>query len=165
MTTSIAEPCGLDIMNRKNLCLLIPALPKLSRAWLAILTLCISSHAQPFNIDWFTIGMGGGVSSGGPFTLATTLGAAEGEHSSGGNITLDGGFAPALEVPSPTTAPRLLIQQAGLNVVISWQDEEAVGFVLEESTSLPLSWGPSASGTPATIIPAGKAKFYRLRKP
>ena len=52
-----------------------------------------AAQAQPFQIDWYTIDSGGGVSAGGSFELAGTIG----QHDAGGPMTgsgleLTGGF-------------------------------------------------------------------------
>jgi len=58
--------------------------------------------AQPFEIMWYTIDGGGGVSTGGSYTLAGTIGQPDAASGlAGGPYTLDPGFWPgALAAPT-----------------------------------------------------------------
>ena len=47
-----------------------------------------------YSIDWYTIDSGGGISSGGAYTLAGTIGQPDAAWSSGGSYELLGGFWP-----------------------------------------------------------------------
>lgn len=62
--------------------------------------------------------------------------------------------------------PRLHIQLAGGNAVISWSPDTP-GFLLEQVTALPAaSWQPGPLGNPTSPFPvASQARFYRLRHP
>jgi hypothetical protein len=79
-------------------------------ALIAIATtlLCVNASAQPFEIVKSTIDGGGGISSGGTFTLSGTIG----QHDAGGTMTgggyvLTGGFWAG----SSTSTPRLCADQ------------------------------------------------------
>ncbi|MHC4462439.1 MAG: hypothetical protein ACYS6W_01495 [Planctomycetota bacterium] len=52
------------------------------------------SLAQEYAIDWYTIDGGGGVSSGGQYVLAGTIGQPDAAYSAGGSYELLGGFWP-----------------------------------------------------------------------
>jgi len=125
-----------------------------------------SAKAQSYSIDWFTIGGGGGASSGDSYTLNGTIGQPDAGTLSGGGYALQGGFWPGIVVPSTTGAPTLFILSSGNNVVISWSPTTP-GFTLEETESLSLpAWTPAPGGNPTPpITVASGTKFYRLRKP
>ncbi len=76
---------------------------------LLFLVLAVSSHAQPFSIDWHTIGGGGGTSIGGAFSLSGSIGRPEAEAvMTGGNLSLIGGFwgvDAAGQTPDTTVTP------------------------------------------------------------
>src|SRR5258708_16849103 len=77
------------------------------------------SHAQSFDISWYTIDGGGGASSGGTFSLTGTIGQPDAGHMAGGNFTLDGGFWGIFAaVPTPGSS-LLTIQPAFSHVIVS----------------------------------------------
>jgi hypothetical protein len=128
----------------------------------------LNLSAQNYSIDWFTIDGGGGTSSGGPYTLAGTIGQADAGEMSGGNYALQGGFWSIFAVQVPG-APALLIVPAGLGLAtISWTPNTA-GFVLQmnDTVNNPAAWtdAPSGSANPTTVPATGSQKFYRLHKP
>jgi hypothetical protein len=51
-----------------------------------------ASDARDYLLGWQVIGFGGGVSSGGEYTLSSTVGQATAGELTGGNYTLGGGF-------------------------------------------------------------------------
>jgi len=63
-------------------CLLMFMLPSLSQG------------EGPYEISWYTIDGGGGMSSGGPYVLMGTIGQPDADWSSGGKYELLGGFLP-----------------------------------------------------------------------
>ena len=67
----------------------------------AVILLTPELRAQSYTIDWYTIGGGGGASSGGDFTLSGTIGQPEAGTMSGDNYSLAGGFWGALQTPPP----------------------------------------------------------------
>ena len=129
------------------------------------LVLPVVANAQ-YAIDWFTVDGGGGVSSGGNFSLTGTIGQPDVGTLSGGNYTLQGGFWPGIVVPATGEAPTLFVQLSGASIIILWSP--TTGFSLEQSsTLLPGSWAPAPSGAnnPATIPLGSGPTFYRLKKP
>lgn len=56
------------------------------------LLLVSAAFAQPYSIDWFTIGGGGGTSTGGGYSMSGTIGNPAAGNLSGGGYTLEGGF-------------------------------------------------------------------------
>jgi hypothetical protein len=134
---------------------------------LVALMIFTSAARAQYAIDWFTLDGGGGTSSGGSFALSGTIGQSDAGTLSGGNYTLQGGFWPAIVVPTTGEAPTLFIQLSEISVIVSWSPA-APGFSLEQSSSLlPGSWAPASSGAdnPATIPLGSGATFYRLKKP
>jgi len=53
-----------------------------------------ASAAGPYQLDWYTIDGGGGISAGGPYVLTGTIGQPDADYSSGGKHELLGGFWP-----------------------------------------------------------------------
>jgi hypothetical protein len=135
----------------------------LTASWVAFTG---SGHAQ-YVIDWYSTDAGGGISSGGSYTLSGTIGQPDAGTLTGGSYTLQGGFWPGLIVPPTGETPTLFIQLSGGNVIISWAPASP-GFSLEQSSTLLLgSWGaiPNGGANPATIPLSSAPTFYRLRKP
>src|SRR5258708_32061491 len=78
------------------------------------------SHAQSFDISWYTIDGGGGSSAGGTFSVTGTIGQPDAGHMAGGNYTIDGGFLGIFSaVPTPR-APMLAIQPPLPHLLVSW---------------------------------------------
>jgi hypothetical protein len=63
-------------------CLLVLMVPALCRG------------AGSYEISWYTIGGGGGISTGGPYVLTGTIGQPDAAWSAGGSYELLGGFWP-----------------------------------------------------------------------
>ncbi len=61
---------------------------------LIIVLVTISMVAADYSISWYTIDGGGGLSTGGTFTLEGTIGQPDAGEMSGGDYTLSGGFWP-----------------------------------------------------------------------
>ncbi len=62
-----------------------------------LLTICLVTIVPAlgdYDIAWHTIDGGGGVSSGGPYTLTGTIGQPDAAYSAGGDYELLGGFWP-----------------------------------------------------------------------
>jgi hypothetical protein len=126
-------------------------------------------HAQSYSIDWYTIGDGGGTSTGGVYQLSGTIGQPDvGPVMTNGQFSVTGGFWVLPIAVQSLGAPTLTIVPAAPgNATISWLPNTP-GFVLQESLSLsPPNWTNSASGAtnPITIPATLPAKFYRLKKP
>ena len=130
--------------------------------------------AESYSIDWFTIDGGGGISTGGVYSVCGTIGQPDAGKLTGGGFTLEGGFwgvASAIQTPG---APFLSISNSIGSVTLSWP-LPADGLLLEQTnrlTGLPGPW-PRVTGsyvTNATEIrvtlpsTAGN-RFFRLYKP
>lgn len=135
----------------------------------------ISSHAQPFDLNWFTIDGGGGTSAGGVYAVNGTIGQPDAGVMSGGNYSLVGGFwgiAAAIQTPG---APHLSIERTNGSVRVFWP-LPATGFVLDATTALTdppttswmqVSYPYQTNATHVSLTlpaPVGNT-FYRLRRP
>jgi hypothetical protein len=139
---------------------------------LLVLATALSGFAQSYDLSWFTIDGGGGVSSGGGYTLAGTIGQPDAATLSGGPYTITGGFWSIIGgVTPPPGSPPLSVKVSGHNVIISWPSA-STGFVVEQTTSLkPTAWSTAPQtvtddGTTKSITvaaPTLRSTFYRLR--
>jgi hypothetical protein len=133
-----------------------------------------AASAQNYSIDWFTIDGGGGISTGGVYTVNGTIGQPDASGPmTGGGYSLTGGFWSLLAVTQTPGAPKLTITLVSANVAkVSWLFP-STGFVLQQNTNLNAPvWIPpleviSDDGTNRFIIvnpPVGN-RFYRLSHP
>ena len=139
---------------------------------LALLLGVSLASAQNFAIDWFTIGGGGGVSTGDVYSVSGTIGQPHAGTLSGGNFTLHGGFWSVLAVQSPG-APFLSVRLSATNtVLVSWPTP-ATGFELQQNPDLTTTNWTNVGLTPADVgadkqvilAPPVGHRFFRLRKP
>lgn len=129
------------------------------------------SMAQPYSIDWNTIGGSGGTSTGGAFALSGTIGQPDASQQpiTGSVFSLTGGFWSLFAIQTHN-APLLSIERQSANVRVVWP-LPATGFVLDQSLTATGVWSQVSFpyATNATDIsisapaPTGN-KFYRLRK-
>jgi hypothetical protein len=138
-------------------------------SFLFLLGLAIPVSAE-FQIEPWTASGGDGVSTGGPYTLAGTIGQSDTALSSAGNYTLVGGFwGGAYQGP----VPRLSITLPGENTVLHWPSW-ATGWVplMKDTVAPPTAWTlvpetPVLVGNEFTVtLPVGaNAKFFHLWLP
>jgi hypothetical protein len=133
-------------------------------------------QAQSYSINWYTIGGGGGSSSGTngatTYTVSGTIGQPATASMSGGNYSLTGGFWSILAVVQTPGYPFLSITRSGTQAVISW-NAPATGFVVEQSSTLAAnSWtiSPATLTTNGgiisiTVTPTNGYQFFRLHNP
>lgn len=131
------------------------------------------ANAQNYSIDWYTIGGGGGTSSGGAYSISGTIGQADTGTMSGGPYSIVGGFWSLVAAIQTPSSPTLNLTQTGNSVVLSWP-AVSTGFILEKNSNLALtaSWtttlpAPVVVGNQYFVtnsITAGN-QFYRLRHP
>jgi hypothetical protein len=135
--------------------------------------LACSAIAQNYSIDWYSIGGGGGTSTGGVYSVSGTIGRPALGKSTGGNYSLESGFWSIVTVLQTPGGPVLTLVRSGENVILSWPDDNS-GFRLEQTTSVaePASWavpGQMTTSTNAgviTVTTPGTAGylFFRLKK-
>ena len=82
-------------------------------------------QAQSFSLDWFSVDGGGGVSTGGVYSVSGTIGQPDAGMMSGGNFLLQGGFWAGIVVPSTGEVPALFIRWSSDSVIISWSPATA----------------------------------------
>lgn len=135
-----------------------------------ISSFAIRALAQDFDIEWFTVGGGGGTISGGPYELMGTISPPGAGSVSGAGYTLTGGFW-GMEIASATPPP-LEIVCVNRVVTIAWPCT-AAGFTLERTSSLTreaMVWAPVAypvqtndTHIEVTLPASAYTEFYRLR--
>ncbi len=138
---------------------------------ISALSLAALTASADYAMDWFTVDGGGGLSTGGQFSLSGTIAQPDAGLVAGGRFSLAGGFWSAISIVQTPGAPVLSIQSLGANVRVFWP-VPATGFLLEQAVNVTGPWVPvtSAYVTNTTEIsistPAsGQMKWYRLRRP
>jgi hypothetical protein len=138
--------------------------------------LAVSSRAQSYSIDWFTIDGGGGTSTGGVFSVSGTIGQPDAGRMTNGLYSITGGFWSVVEVIQTPGAPLLSIEQLGGGTVRVFWPLPADGFVLDQTSAMtsppaaiswsqvPFPYQTNATHISITVAPAGN-RFYRLRRP
>jgi hypothetical protein len=141
---------------------------------LAALILPHAVQAQNYSINWYTIGGGGGSSTGtsgtNTYTVSGTIGQPATATMSGGNYSLTGGFWSILAVVQTPGSPELSITRSGSQAVLSWS-VPATGFVLQQSSTLaPNSWTASSAilttnstNITVTVNVTNGYQFFRLK--
>ena len=147
-----------------------------SKTWRALFTvcllsagLCLTALAQ-LAVPWHTIAGGGGVSTGGVYSVSGTIGQPDaGEPLTGGPFSVTGGFWALPQVVQTEDAPTLYVTLAAPGwVTLWWAPDTGTNWVLQERPSLTSgSWinSPSGPTNPVTVQATLPAKFYRLHKP
>ena len=138
-------------------------------ALLTIVGAAITTPAQPYSIDWFTIDGGGGTTTGGVYSVSGTIGQPDaGGPMTNGQYSLAGGFwALPIAVQTPGAPTLRIVRAAPGQATISWSPNTP-GFVLQETLSLsPANWSnsPSGAANPVTVPATLPKKSYRLFKP
>ena len=139
-----------------------------------LLTLLLGSPAgaQNYSISSSVFAGGGGVSTGGQYSLAGTIGQpVAGLALAGGNFSLADGFWSFVSVLPVIGAPFLTVTHFGDEVIVSWPTPPAGGTLLQ-SSNLTGGWTPSGffvsttNGTSSITIstPVGNL-FFRLSQP
>jgi len=125
-----------------------------------------------YTLDWSTLDAGGGQSSGGPYTVAGTIGQTDPAKLTGGAYTLTGGFWSMPELLQTPGGPPLQFHHAGGITYLRWP-APSPGWRLETSTNL-TAWTtapglPALSGdslqVPADLSGSGPRRLYRLTFP
>lgn len=142
--------------------------------WLVTFILCLPVFAQ-YAIDWYSIDGGGGMSTGGVYTVTGTIGQPDvGPAMSGKQYSVIGGFWSLVAVVETSGAPYLTVSLATTGTVMIAWPVSPEGWVLQASPDLSQggTWVnlPLTSPTNGLYIqlidptPMG-SMFYRLHKP
>ena len=136
----------------------------------AIFAVAFKLCSQDFAITWHTTDGGGGVSTGGVYSVSGTIGQPDAcSAMTNGQYSLSGGFWAAPLAVQTAGAPRLNISSVETGFVqISWTPAMGTNWVLQQTTTLLSSqWTNSPSGfTNPIIVPAPFPRlFYRLYRP
>jgi hypothetical protein len=113
---------------------------------LVSLLLCLhagKTRAQSFDVGWFSIDGGGGVSSGGEFSISGIVGQPDAGIMTGGEFALEGGFwGVILDVQTPGSPPLNITLTPTNTVVLTWP-AASTGFALQQNTDLStVNWQP-----------------------
>jgi hypothetical protein len=141
----------------------------LGLAWLS------PCQGSTFDLSWYTVGGGGGVSTGSVYAVTGTIGQPEAGTLSGGPFTLVGGFWGVIAAVQTPGAPVLTVARSNAAVVVSWPRTDPgweLVFTAELVLTGPTAWTliPPPYPTNATDYvvaepaPVGN-RFYRLQKP
>jgi len=137
-----------------------------------LLPLIISAPAQSYSIDWYKIAGGGGMSTGGVYSVAGTIGQPDASSAlNGGNYSLTGGFWALIQVVQTPGAPALCLTRSGNTVTVYWPNVPGWNLIQSGDLATPMtSWAASTSpvlnnGTNYLnlVNPAGKL-FFRLKQ-
>jgi len=133
-------------------------------------------QAQSYSINWYTIGGGGGTSTGTSgsttYSLSGTIGQPAASSMSGGNYSLTGGFWSIISAVQAPGSPTLSIKRTGTQATVSW-DAPATGFVLEQSPNLktgtwttsPATLSTNGGVISVTVTATSGYQFFRLHSP
>lgn len=134
----------------------------------ALLLGSLFAQAQSYRIDWFAVAGGGGISTGGVYSVSGTIGqGAAATTMTNGPYSLTGGFWSLPTAVQTPGAPKLSITLAEPGFArIAWTPSTP-GFVLQESSNLSTTnWVNAVPGTnPVTVPVLEGRKFYRLFLP
>ncbi len=133
-------------------------------------------QAQPFSIDWSSVDGGGGTSTGGVYSVSSTIGQSDAGVMSGGPYSVTGGYWSGVVALQTPGAPILRVERLPGGLVRIFWPLPATGYVLELVSALNgppvtgwLQVPPAAYRTNATHISltvsaatAGQ-RFFRLR--
>ncbi len=146
---------------------------------LRLLLLCLLPFAfrlcalAQYSLDWYEAAGGGGMSTGGVYSLSGTIGQPDAGTMSGGDFTLTGGFWSLIAVVPTPSAPRLTITLSGNRVIVSWP-YPSTGFSLQQNSNVANPGGWSAYGgtvntdngvNSITLTPSVGPLFFRLCHP
>jgi len=131
-----------------------------------------TARAQQYSIDWYKIAGGGGISTGGVYSVNGTIG----QHDAGGpmtgpNYSLTGGFWSLVSVVQTPGLPPLTIAYSGTSVIVSWPNTGNYTLQQNPSVAAAAGWTTSsytintANGTNSiTISPPVGQLFFRLKQ-
>ena len=128
--------------------------------------------AQNYTIDWYTIGGGGGTSTGSVYAVSGTIGQPTVGTTSNRNFSVTGGFWALIGAVQMPGSPLLSVYVTATNtVVVSWPSP-STGFVLQQNPNVNttnwvnVSQSPIDNGTNKFVLvtpPLGNL-FFRLKQ-
>jgi hypothetical protein len=127
--------------------------------------------AQTYSIDWYKVAGGGGISTGGTYSVSGTIGQPDASGAmTGGGYSLTGGFWSIIAVVQSPGLPNLIVTRSGNSVIVSWPDTGS--YTLQQNGNLSGgSWATSgytvtaANGTNSVTITAPTGNlFFRLKQ-
>ena len=129
----------------------------------------LQSFGQGYTIDWYKVAGGGGMSSGGTYVIAGTIGQHDASNPmTGGSFSVTGGFWSLISVMQTPGAPPLYIAQSGNTVTVFWQNVGSWTLQQNANLAAPAGWSGSSGVTTsngtnylAIINPSGN-QFFRL---
>jgi hypothetical protein len=123
-----------------------------------------AQNSSSYNLEWNTIGGGGGPISGGAYTISGTVGQPDAGSLSGGNYAIEGGFWPGAD----NNSFRIQYARQGSSLNISWH---GIGFMLQSADTVAGRWQDVSSGTTSdgvgfqvTVPMTSATRFYRLHR-
>ena len=132
----------------------------------------LQAQSDSYTLPWATIDGGGGLTSGGSFSLHGTVGQPDAGVMSGGAFTITGGFwsLPLSSGPLPSLSIRYGI---GSTVILSWPNPSS-SYVLQQTADMNAAGGGwmNVSQTPVingankevTLTATGRFCLFRLRR-
>ena len=131
-----------------------------------------AADAQGYSINWYKVAGGGGVSTGGVYSVSSTIGQHDaGGPMTGGNYSVSGGFWALISVVQTPGAPTLYITSSGNTVTVYWQDVSGWSLQQNNNLAVPAGWTGSSGVTTSNgtnylniTSPAGNL-FFRLSNP
>jgi hypothetical protein len=132
------------------------------------LLLPLISRAQSYSVDWYKIAGGGGISTGGVYSVSGTIGQPDASGAmSGGNYSVTGGFWSLIQVVQTPGAPLLIITHVGNQAIVSW-DPSVTGWTLQTNNNLSTgTWGNylgTVVNNSVTNAPPTGNVFFRLKQ-
>src|SRR5258708_35359552 len=104
---------------------------------LMILAFCAApAGAQNYSIDWYTIGGGGGTSTGSVYTISGTIGQPAAGTLTGSNYSVTGGFWALIGAVQTPGWPLLSVFiTSTTTVLVSWPSP-STGFLLQQNANV-----------------------------
>jgi hypothetical protein len=133
----------------------------------ALLLVPAGALAQSYSIDWYKVAGGGGTSTGGTYSVSSTIGQPDASPTmTGGNYALTGGFWAIYAVQTPG-APFLTVTLIGNKAVVSWPTSDT-GWTLQTNVNVAApTWGnypgPYVNNS-VTNSPPPNNLFFRLKQ-
>ena len=133
----------------------------------------VAVQAQSYSIDWFQIAGGGGTSTGGVYSVSSTIGQPDAGPMNGGSFALEGGFWSIVAAVQTPGAPLLRVVLTSTNTLIVAWPAPSTGFSLQQNAALGSTNWLGVSNSQAVVgsenqvlisLPAGN-RFYRLKSP